>query len=86
MKKQFLLFILMFFNSASIQFSACEESEDKSSDCDTDIMVNQAENQYVVNAQVFGGIQGCGIVTVEKDGETVTNAVVKLNGTELVYD
>ena len=50
MKKQFLLFILMFFNSASIQFSACEESEDTSSDCDTDIMVNQAENQYVVNA------------------------------------
>ena len=86
MKKQFLLFILMFFISASIQFSACEESEDKSSYCDTDVMINQAENQYVVNAQVFGGIQGCGIVTVEKGGETITDAVVKLNGTELVYD
>ena len=49
-------------------------------------MVNQAENQCVVNAKVFRAIQGCGIVTVEKDGETVTNAVVKLNQTELVYD
>ena len=49
-------------------------------------MVNQAENQYVVNAQVFGGIQGCRIVTVEKNVETVTNAVLKLNQTELVYD
>ena len=86
MKKQFLLFILMFFISASIQFSACEESENKSSNCDTDIMINQPENQYRVNAQVFGGIEGCGIVTVEKDGETITNAVVKLNGTELAFD
>ena len=76
----------MFFISASIQFSACEESENKSSNCDTDIMVNQPENQYRVNAQVFGGIEGCGIVTVEKDGETITNAVVKLNGTELAFD
>ena len=49
-------------------------------------MVNQAENQYVVNAQFFGGIQGCGIITVKKYGETITNAVVKLNGMELVYD
>ena len=86
MKKQFLLFILMFFISASIQFSACEESENQSSDCDADIIVNQPENQYRVNAQVFGGMQGCGIVTVEKNGERVTNAIVKLNGTELVYD
>ena len=86
MKKQFLLFILMFFISASIQFSACEESKNKSSNCDTDIMINQPENQYRVNAQVFGGIEGCGIVTVEKDGETITNAVVKLNGTELAFD
>ncbi len=86
MKKQFLLFILMFFISASIQFSACEESENKSSNCDTDINVNQPENQYRVNAQVFGGIEGCGIVTVEKDGEIITNAVVKLNGAELAFD
>ena len=76
----------MFFISASIQFSACEESENKSSNCDTDIMVNQPENQYRVNAQVFGGIEGCGIVTVEKDGETITNAIVKLNGIELAFD
>ena len=76
----------MFFISSSIQFSACEESEDKNSDCDTDMMVNQPENQYRVNAQVFGGIEGCGIVTVEKNGETITNAIVKLNGTELAFD
>ena len=86
MKKQFLLFILMFFTSASIQFSACEKSESENSDCDTEVMVNNPENEYRVNAQVFGGIEGCGIVTVEKNGEIVTNAVVKLDGTELTYD
>ena len=87
MKKHLLLSILMFFLMASVQFSACSNDDnDDSSDCDVDISTNTPTNDYEVVAQVWGGLQGCGIVQIQKDGEEVTDAIVKINGYELSYD
>jgi len=88
MKKHLLLSILMFFLMASFQFSACsnDDDEDDSSDCNVDITTNTPTNDYEVVAQVWGGLSGCGIVSIEKDGAPVTDAVVKINGFELSYD
>jgi len=87
MKKHLILSILMFFLMASVQFSACSnDDEDDSSDCDVDITTNTPTNDYEVVAQVWGGLSGCGIVSIEKDGAPVTDAVVKINGYELSYD
>ena len=86
MKKHLLLSILMFFLMASVQFSACSNDDDESSDCDVDIATNTPTNDYEVVAQVWGGLQGCGIVSIEKDGVQITDAVVKINGYELSYD
>ena len=87
MKKHLLLSILMFFLMASVQFSACSnDDDDDSSDCDVDITTNTPTNDYEVVAQVWGGLSGCGSVSIEKDGAPVTDAVVKINGYELSYD
>ena len=87
MKKNLLLSILMFFLMASVQFSACSnDDDDDSSDCDVDISTNTPTNDYEVVAQVWGGLTGCGIVSIEKDGVRITDAVVKINGYELSYD
>ena len=87
MKKHLILSILMFFLMASVQFSACSnDDDDDSSDCDVDITTNTPTNDYEVVAQVWGGLSGCGIVSIEKDGAPVTDAVVKINGYELSYD
>ena len=87
MKKHILLSILMFFLMASVQFSACSnDDDDDSSNCDVDIATNTPTNDYEVVAQVWGGLQGCGIVQIQKDGEEVTDAIVKINGYELPYD
>ena len=90
MKKHILLFILMFFTMASVQFSACSSDEDEAADvvaslC-TDTPTNTPTNDYMVVAQAFGGMQGCGVVMISKDGENVVDAEVKMGNSTFTYD
>ena len=88
MKKHILLFILMFFTMASVQFSACssDEAADEAASLCTDTPKNTPTNDYQVVAQAIGGLQSCGIVMVTKDGEDVVDATVKIGNTTLAYD
>tara|TARA_B100001964_G_C14172190_1_gene572026 strand:- start:207 stop:926 length:720 start_codon:yes stop_codon:yes gene_type:complete len=73
---------------ASIQLSSCEDKDEENSSCNVDLSTNTPTNDYNVIGQLalvkmFGGIMGCAIVEVTKDGVPITDAVVTINGEEV---